>query len=115
MAYLLNRNERMAVATNLNTETHTLEISISGRFDFSIHQNFRKITQQINTSVKMIVIDLSDTDYMDSSALGMLLVLRDKVNENKEAIVIKNVKEDVRKILQIANFDKLFTLDPPLI
>ncbi|MDQ7091790.1 MAG: STAS domain-containing protein [Methylococcales bacterium] len=104
----------MAVETNLNTETQTLEVSISGRFDFSIHQNFRKITQQTGASVKVIAIDLSETDYMDSSALGMLLVLRDKVNENKEAIIIKNSTEEVRKILKIANFDKLFTLDPPI-
>ncbi|MCK5871830.1 MAG: STAS domain-containing protein [Methylococcales bacterium] len=104
----------MAVETNLNEETQTLEVSISGRFDFSIHQNFRKITQQTGDGVRAIVIDLSDTDYMDSSALGMLLVLRDKVHENKEAITIKNSKEDVQKILKIANFDKLFTLDPPI-
>ncbi|MCK4492855.1 MAG: STAS domain-containing protein [Methylococcales bacterium] len=104
----------MAVETNLNEETQTLEVSISGRFDFSIHQNFRKITQQTGGGVRAIVIDLSDTDYMDSSALGMLLVLRDKVHENKEAITIKNSKEEVQKILKIANFDKLFTLDPPI-
>lgn len=103
----------MAVETHLNTETKILEISISGRFDFSIHQNFRKITQQTDMGVKAIVIDLGQTDYMDSSALGMLLVLRDKVNENKEAITIKNSQENVKKILKIANFDKLFTLDPP--
>ena len=44
----------MAVETNLNTKTQTLEISISGRFDFSIHQDFRRITQQINLSVKNV-------------------------------------------------------------
>ncbi len=104
----------MAVETNLNTETQTLEVRISGRFDFSIHQNFRKITQQTGAGVKSIAIDLSETEYMDSSALGMLLVLRDKVNEKKEAITIRNAKDEVRKILKIANFDKLFTLDPPI-
>jgi anti-anti-sigma regulatory factor len=40
----------------------------------------------------------------------MLLVLRDKVGENKDAISIENAKPEVRKILDIANFDKLFTL-----
>lgn len=102
----------MALETNLDSETQTLEVIISGRFDFSIHQNFRKVTQQTGAGVKSIIIDLSDTDYMDSSALGMLLVLRDKVDENKDAITIKNPKAEVRKILEIANFDRLFTLDP---
>ena len=103
----------MALETNLDEKTQTLEVTISGRFDFSIHQNFRKVTQQTGAGVKSIIIDLSETEYMDSSALGMLLVLRDKVDENKDAITIKNPKLEVRKILEIANFDRLFTLDPP--
>lgn len=100
----------MAVETNLDAEKKVLEIKISGRFDFSVHQDFRKATQQASSGVSAIVVDMSATDYVDSSALGMLLVLRDKVGENKEAISIKNPKPEVRKILDIANFDKLFTL-----
>jgi HptB-dependent secretion and biofilm anti anti-sigma factor len=53
---------------------------------------------------------LISTEYVDSSALGMLLVLRDKVAGDKTAISIKNVRPEVMKILEIANFDKLFTL-----
>lgn len=100
----------MAVETNLDAENKRLEIKISGRFDFSVHQDFRKATQQASSGVTAIVVDMSSTDYVDSSALGMLLVLRDKVGENKNAISIKNAKPEVRKILDIANFDKLFTL-----
>ncbi len=100
----------MTIETNLDTKKQILEIKITGRFDFSVHQYFRKATQQAN-GVTAIVVDMSKTDYVDSSALGMLLVLRDKVGENKEAITIKNAKLEVKKILAIANFDKLFTLE----
>jgi anti-anti-sigma factor len=100
----------MAIETKLDAEKQILEIKISGRFDFSVHQDFRKATQQASSGVSAIIVDMSETDYVDSSALGMLLVLRDKVGESKEAISIKNAKPEVRKILDIANFDKLFTL-----
>ncbi len=100
----------MAIETKLDTERQILEIKITGRFDFSVHQDFRRATQQASSGVSGIVVDMSDTVYVDSSALGMLLVLRDKVGENKDAISIKNAKAEVRKILDIANFDKLFTL-----
>ena len=100
----------MAIETKLNTQAQTLEIKISGRFDFSVHQDFRKATQLASSGVSTIVVDMSEADYVDSSALGMLLVLRDKVDERKEAISIKNANPEVRKILDIANFDKLFTL-----
>ncbi len=100
----------MTIQTKLDEVKHILEIKITGRFDFSVHQDFRRATQEASSGVNQIVVDMSDTDYVDSSALGMLLVLRDKVGENKEAISLKNAKSEVRKILDIANFDKLFTL-----
>jgi anti-anti-sigma factor len=100
----------MTLETTVDLEKQFLEIKISGRFDFSVHQDFRRATQQASSGINKIVVDMSQTDYVDSSALGMLLVLRDKVGENKNAISLKNANPDVRKILDIANFDKLFTL-----
>ena len=100
----------MAIDTNIDTGTQTLVIKVSGRFDFGVHQDFRKATELATQEIKTIVVDMANTDYVDSSALGMLLVLRDKVGDNKSAVLIKSAKPDVRKILEIANFDKLFTL-----
>jgi len=101
----------MAVQTKLDSASKTLEIKISGRFDFGMHQEFRKATDQASSGVNVIVVDLAGVDYVDSSALGMLLVLRDKVGDSKSAVRIKSAKPDVKKILEIANFDKLFTLE----
>jgi len=100
----------MALETRLDSATNTLEIKISGRFDFGIHQEFRKATEQVSSGVNTVVVNMGNVDYLDSSALGMLLVLRDKVGESKSAVQIKNAKPEVKKILEIANFDKLFTL-----
>ena len=91
-------------------ESGVLQIKICGRFDFSVHKQFRDATNQVLSSVKKIEVDLSAADYLDSSALGMLLILRDKVAGNKDSVVIKGATTDVKKILQIANFDKLFTI-----
>ncbi len=100
----------MSVQAKMDSTNGTLQIAVSGRFDFGIHQQFRQSTDVASQQIKQIELDLSKTDYLDSSALGMLLVLRDKVGENKSAVKIKNAKPDVVKILQIANFDKLFTI-----
>ncbi|PPD30696.1 MAG: anti-anti-sigma factor [Methylomonas sp.] len=91
-------------------ESGVLQIKIGGRFDFSVHKQFRDATSQVLTDIKKIEVDLSATDYLDSSALGMLLILRDKVSGNKDLVVLKGAAADVKKILQIANFDKLFTI-----
>ncbi|MCK4841042.1 MAG: STAS domain-containing protein [Methylococcales bacterium] len=101
----------MAVTTRLDSATETLTINVSGRFDFGVHQEFRDATEQASQGVRNINMDMGNVDYVDSSALGMLLILRDKVGENKSAVKIINTNSEVKKILEIANFDKLFTLE----
>jgi anti-anti-sigma factor len=98
----------MSITTEL--KSNTLFINISGRFDFGMHTEFREATKLANENVKQIEINLSNTDYLDSSALGMLLVLHDKMKNDRNAVQIKNAKSDVKKILEIANFNKLFTI-----
>jgi len=88
-----------------------LYINISGRFDFSAHNQFSDALKLAQNSVTAIEVDLANTDYVDSSALGMLLMLRDRLTGDKKNIQIKNARNDVKKILEIVNFEKLFTLN----
>ena len=98
------------MSIDARVESGVLSIRVRGRFDFGVHNEFREATKLLESGVKLIDVDLSGTEYMDSSALGMLLVLRDKVAGDKSAIRIKNARAEVKKILEIASFDKLFTL-----
>lgn len=101
----------MAVAKALSQDNKTLIISIAGRFDFATHQEFREAYELIEHKPDRYVIDLKDTNYMDSSALGMLLLLRDHAGGDHADIALKNPTPDVRKILAISNFNQLFTID----
>jgi anti-anti-sigma factor len=56
------------------------------------------------------VVDLKEATYLDSSALGMLLLLRDHVGGDESRVSMVNTSSDVRKILAISNFDKLFDI-----
>ena len=100
----------MPVDIRFDKDKRELHIRVSGRFDFALHQDFRRATEEASGTLSSIVVDLGTTDYVDSSALGMLLVLRDKVGDRQEAVRIVRARPEVKKILQIANFDKLFTL-----
>lgn len=98
------------MSIDAKVEAGVLSIRVRGRFDFGVHNEFREATKLLDGGVKTIDVDLSATEYMDSSALGMLLVLRDKMAGDKSAIRIKHARDEVKKILEIASFDKLFTL-----
>ncbi|SFR50134.1 anti-anti-sigma factor [Marinobacter daqiaonensis] len=100
----------MPVHTRRSDDGETLIIAIQGRFDFSTHQAFRDAYEKNGSGVRRWVVDMSDTTYLDSSALGMLLLLRDHAGGDDADIVIENCNSDVRRILTISNFEQLFSI-----
>lgn len=86
-------------------------LRLTGRFDFNAHREFREISEQALASRgNEIHVDLGAVDYLDSSALGMLLMLRDKAKNVGKTVVLANSQGTVRQVLDIANFAKLFTI-----
>ncbi len=99
----------MTVSADQSDDGQEVVIKVTGRFDFSCHLEFTRAFKAYPCSEKRYVVDFSGTDYMDSSALGMLLQLRD--HSDKEAgVALINGSEGVREILHTANFGKLFTI-----
>ena len=100
----------MAVTSELSPEGTVLTLSIKGRFDFAKHQDFRGAYEKPMTKPELFVVDLKETTYVDSSALGMLLLLREYAGGDESDVRVVNCNSDVRKILAISNFDKLFDI-----
>lgn len=57
-----------------------------------------------------ILVDLGKVAYLDSSALGMLLMLRDKARAHNRPVALANCTGSVKQVLDIANFGKLFAI-----
>ncbi|HEX8962435.1 MAG TPA: STAS domain-containing protein [Rhodocyclaceae bacterium] len=98
----------MSFATT--TQDGCAVISVPARFDFRLMQDFHAamddaVAQRPGSE---IVVDLGGTDYLDSSALGMLLVLRDRARHQSKSVVLARARGSVGNLLRIANFGKLF-------
>ena len=91
-----------------NSEDGELTIAINGRFDFGLQQDFRASYK--NIKAKKIIVDLMKTEYMDSSALGMLLMMREYVGGVNADITLAHCSEDIKTILNVANFRILFNI-----
>lgn len=87
-------------------------IRLQGRFDFSTHREFRAGTEQALKEIvgNQLLVDLGAVDYLDSSALGMMLMLRDKASAVSKTVSLINCRGSVRQVLEIANFGKLFSI-----
>lgn len=101
----------MAIESEISADKKVLTIYIKGRFDFSSLQLFRAAYEDVDVTPATYVINFKDSDYLDSSALGMLLALRDHAGGDKADIKITQCSNDVRKILMITKLDELFQIE----
>ncbi|QDQ27229.1 STAS domain-containing protein [Chitinimonas arctica] len=95
----------------VNFDGSHASIKLVGDFTFESHRPFKEANQNVMSrpEVESLLIDFDGVEYMDSAALGMLLLLRERFGER--AIKLTNTRGTVRAVLDVANFGRLFELD----
>ena len=96
---------------NVSNRDGKAVIILQGRFDFNAHREFREaVDQAVKDAAHDVHVDLGGVDYLDSSALGMLLMLRDRAKGAGKEVALANARGSVKQVIDIANFGKLFAL-----
>ncbi len=105
----------MSVSQEVSNDGKKVCITITGRFDYKISQQFRDSYRQIPAQENVsFYVYLSEAVYMDSSALGMLLLLREHAKCHGGAVFIERPSKQIDNILKVANFEQLFTINHAL-
>lgn len=101
----------MSVQTVSNGSGSHPTIRIDGEFDFSVHRAFREAYRHLVPG-SPVTVDLSKATYMDSAALGMLLMLREHVEGSRDTVTLRvNESPDIKRVVEIARFGELFQLE----
>jgi anti-anti-sigma factor len=88
------------------------EAVLTGRLTFADHKDFRNLIGMLNEpGMKRFVFDLSGVEFIDSAALGMLLLARDTAAGRGIHVVLKGAQGQVKRIMTVANFGALFTIE----
>lgn len=87
----------------------SITFKISGDLDYSLRASFLKAIDDINDNIKMCNVDLSEANHIDSSGLGMLLILKShpQFKDNEIKINVTNNKT-ITEIIFSHNFNQLF-------
>jgi|MDSY01.1.fsa_nt_gb anti-anti-sigma factor len=89
-----------------------LTIAIAGRFDFSILQDFRNAyTLDVELPISGISIDLSRSEHMDSSGMGLLLTLKKELQLDAGSIELNNCRPHIKDALLAARLDHFFKVN----
>ena len=87
-------------------------LRMEGTFTFEAHGPFKAATTGLleREDLRAITLDLAGVTYMDSAALGMLLLLRERAEARGLKVVLSRPAPTVRNILQVVQFGKLFEI-----
>jgi anti-anti-sigma factor len=50
-------------------------------------------------------------EFIDSAGLGMLLIIRDKLNAKNGSVLLRGSQGQVQKMLKLGNFETLFVIE----
>ena len=101
----------MSIKSSVSNDGREIFIRVEGRFDFSLNKPFRDAYGMVYAQKARYQIDLRRTDYIDSAALGMLLLLRERAGGDAAQIRISGCRDNVRQILQVSRFHQLFDME----
>ena len=88
-------------------------ISLAGEVDLYTAPEFKQqLLEVIGQGGKLVIVDFSDTTFIDSTTLGVLVggVKRLRTNEGQLSLVCSD--RNITKIFEITGLDRVFTIYP---
>jgi anti-sigma B factor antagonist len=86
-------------------------VAVRGEIDlFTAPELKQKLTDAIEAGKSRIVVDLSETTFLDSTALGVLIGAVKRLRSRDGALVIVNTDQNIAKTFEITGLDQIFTI-----
>ncbi|WP_044567047.1 STAS domain-containing protein [Anaerococcus provencensis] len=86
-------------------------VKLVGDLDVYSEEDFKEFIEEKIDVNKDLVFDLKDLDYLDSTGLGMFMLIYNKQKENGKSVKIINTKENIKKLFKITDLSDLFDME----
>jgi anti-sigma B factor antagonist len=74
------------------------------------HELKQKVVDAIEVGERKVLIDFTNTGYIDSSGLGALVSLSKKLRDAGGELRLAGLNEDLRTLFELTKLDTLFTI-----
>jgi anti-sigma B factor antagonist len=95
----------------IDAERHVL--AVRGEIDlFTAPELKQVLAESIEAGRVRIIVDLTDTTFLDSTALGVLIGAVKRLRSRDGALAIVNIDDNISKTFEITGLDQIFTIVP---
>lgn len=85
-------------------------VAVSGRVDAYTAPDVEEKLNEATASGRHVVVDLSETDYVSSAGLRVLLTLAKRSTAGEFQMRLTGLQSAVREVFDIAGFTRLFEI-----
>ena len=86
-------------------------VKLSGIVNTTSSQELREhMTQLLESGAKIVLVDCQDVAFMDSSALGALVLAFKTLREADTRLVLCSINEQIRILFELTGMDNVFEI-----
>ena len=101
MSFTVRRDERKGVVV----------IGVDGQLIVgNRHELKQRVLDALADGERKILVDFTNTGYIDSSGLGVLVSLAKKLREEGGELRLAGLNEDLKTLFELTKLDSLFTI-----
>jgi anti-anti-sigma factor len=90
---------------------HIKVIQPSGVLDANKSQEFREnVIKTLESKPKIVLVDLQDITFMDSSGLGALVLAFKTLRAANTKLVLCSINEQIKILFELTGMDKIFEI-----
>lgn len=95
----------MKITQEIHDKKVTLKLE--GNFTYTQRKSFQEALKAVSTDqIAEIMIDLSQVAFLDSAALGLLMITHRQLQAEKRTLSLAYPQPTVRQIIELANLHK---------
>jgi len=83
---------------------------LEGRFDFGARKIFKEAVDGVSVEGSSVVLDLEKVTFVDSSALGLLVICHQNLKNKHVSFFLVNPQTYVKQVLELANIGKMIPI-----
>lgn len=90
-------------------------VRMVGELDISTAPQLRETVLKLlqpSMGIGIVILDLNDVTFVDSTGLGVLAASRQRVEREGGALVLRGPRPNTLKVLEVTGLDRVFTVEP---
>jgi anti-sigma B factor antagonist len=99
------------MAFHVNREGDVTVVDVDGQLIVGNRQELKhKVLEELEKGERKFLVDFTNTGYIDSSGLGVLVSLSKKIREQGGDLRLASLNEDLRTLFELTKLDTLFRI-----